>query len=101
MKNQIIISKIVLAILFVICLADMPYGYFQFVRFLGMVGFAFLAFKEYEKENKGWMIFYVISAILINPILKISLGRELWNIIDIAWATILIGTIFFDKNKRK
>jgi hypothetical protein len=101
MKNQVTISKIVLAILFVICLADMPYGYFQFVRFLGMVGFAFLAFNEYEKENKGWTIFYIVSAILINPIFKISLGRELWNIIDIVWAIILVGTIIFDRNKEK
>ena len=41
----------------------------------------------------------IISAILINPIFKISLGRELWNIIDIVWAIILIGTIIFDRNK--
>ena len=101
MKNQCLIIKVVLAVLFVICLADMPYGYFQFVRFLGMVGFAFLAFNEYEKENKGWKIFYIISAILINPIFKISLGKELWNIIDIAWAILLVGTIIFDRNKQK
>mgnify|MGYP006966863051 CR=1 FL=1 len=101
MKNQVTISKIVLAVLFVICLADMPYGYFQFVRFLGMVGFAFLAFSEYEKENKGWVIFYIVSSILINPIFKISLGRELWNIIDIIWSVILIGSILLTKNKEK
>ncbi len=100
MKNQIAITKIVLSVLFAICLADMPYGYYQFVRFLGMVGFAFLAFNEYEKENKGWMVFYVVSVILINPIFKISLGRELWNIIDIVWAIILVGTIIFDRNKQ-
>jgi hypothetical protein len=101
MKNQFSITKIVLVVLFVICLADMPYGYFQFVRFLGMLGFAFLAFNEYEKESKGWTIFYVISAILINPIFKISLGRELWNIIDVVWAIILVGTLIFDRNKGK
>jgi hypothetical protein len=97
MKNQISITKIVLAFLFIFCLADMPYGYFQFVRFLGMIGFAFLAFNEFEKEKKGWAIFYIVSAILINPIFKISLGRELWNII----AIILVVTIFYDRDKLK
>ena len=101
MKNKILIIKIVLTILFIICLTDMPYGYFQFVRFLGMVGFSFLAFNEYKKEKKGWMIFYIISTILINPIFKISLGRELWNIIDIAWVIIFVGTIIFDRKKQK
>tara|TARA_B110001469_G_C9587113_1_gene291285 strand:+ start:875 stop:1186 length:312 start_codon:yes stop_codon:yes gene_type:complete len=99
MKNQTTITKIVLAVLFVLCLADMPYGYFQFVRFLGMIGFAFLAFDEFEKENKGWSIFYIASAVLINPIFKISLGRELWNIIDIIWAIILVVTIFHKRYK--
>ncbi len=98
MKNQTTITKIVLAVLFVLCLVDMPYGYFQFVRFLGMIGFAFLAFNEFEKENIGWSIFYVVSAILINPIFKISLGRELWNIIDIVWAIILVATIFYKRD---
>ena len=99
--SKIKIIKIALAVLFVICLADMPYGYFQFVRFLGMIGFSLLAFNEYERVNKGWAIFYIVSAILINPIFKISLGRELWIIIDVIWAIILIGTIVFDKNKKE
>ena len=30
--------KIILAFLFVLCLAQMPYGYYQFVRFSGLIG---------------------------------------------------------------
>lgn len=96
MKNAVIV-KIVLSVLFLICLADMPYGYFQIVRFLGMVGFGYLAYVEYEIENKNWAIFYVCSAILINPIVKISLGRELWNIVDVIWAIILVGSLLMNK----
>lgn len=95
------ITKIVLAVLLVFCLADMPYGYFQFVRFLGMIGFAFLAFNEFEKEKNGWALFNILSAILINPIFKISLGRELWNIMDIVWAIILVASFFSDRDKSK
>ena len=36
--------KIILAILFFLCLADMPYGYYQFVRFAGLIGFVILAY---------------------------------------------------------
>ena len=32
--------KTVLAILFFICLTNMPYGYYQLVRFVALVGFA-------------------------------------------------------------
>lgn len=82
--------KIGLALLFLGCLADMPYGYFQFVRFVGMIGFGFLALDAQGKKNEVGLYFFVISAILINPIFKIPLGRELWNTIDIIWAIILL-----------
>ena len=89
MQNEIII-KTGLALLFLGCLADMSYGYYQLVRFLGMIGFFWLAFKENERGNKGLLVFWLSSALLINPIFKISLGRELWNVIDVIWAIILL-----------
>ncbi len=49
MNNTI---KIVLAILFFICLADMPYGYYQFVRFTGLIGFAVLAYQANQQERQ-------------------------------------------------
>lgn len=84
------IVKIGLIILFTFCLFDMPYGYFQFVRFFGMIGFIIL-FKidEYNKRNYlKWI--WIISAILINPFFKIGLGRIIWNLIDVIWIIILI-----------
>ncbi len=90
------VLKIGLALLFLGCLANMPYGYFQFVRFLGMIGFGFFAFQEKEKGNDRFFIFWGFSAILINPIFKISLGRGLWNAVDVIWAVVLMVTIFYD-----
>lgn len=91
------VIKIILSILFLACLLDWEYGYFQVVRFLGMIGFAILAYKSNERKNKTITIVWAASAILINPIIKIALGRELWNIIDIIWAILLIGSIFYVK----
>ena len=92
------VIKIVLAILFVCCLFDLPYGYYQLVRFLGMVGFAILAYNQYQK-NQTWFIIWFASAILINPLFKISLGRELWNFMDIFWAMLLVLSIFIRKKE--
>lgn len=33
--------KIVLAVLFFLCLLKMPYGYYELVRYLALVGFDF------------------------------------------------------------
>ena len=98
MKKTLLLLKIVLIILFVGCLFDWNYGYYQLVRFVGMVGFGILAYKNYQK-NKTWFLIWLSSAVLINPIFKIALGREIWNIIDIIWAVLLIISIFSNKKE--
>jgi hypothetical protein len=86
--------KIILAILFFLCLFDMPYGYYQFVRFSAMLGFALLAYQVSEQQNKTEMIIYIGLAILFQPIIKIALGRHLWNIVDVIVGIALIASLF-------
>ena len=89
--------KIILAILFFICLAKMPFGYFQFVRFSALAGFAILAYKANEAGNKTEAIIYAALAVLFQPLIKIPLGRELWNIIDVLAGIGLIVSIFIKR----
>ena len=100
MTKKTLIIKIVLAILFVGCLFDWSYGYYELVRFLGMVGFGILAYDNYE-NNKTWFVIWLSSAILIDPIFKIALGREFWNIVDIIWAILLIVSIFIKTENKE
>lgn len=88
------IIKIILAILFFVCLFDMPYGYFQLVRFLAFAGFALLAYNSNEQGHKTEAIIYVCLAILFQPLIKIALGRFLWNIVDVIVGVGLIASLF-------
>ena len=98
MKNTI---KIVLAVLFFLCLADLPYGYYQFVRFAAMIGFVILAFQSAELENKTFVILYGALALLFQPFFKIALGRELWNVVDVIVGIGLIISLFINKEQTK
>lgn len=75
----------------------MPYGYYQLVRYIAMAGFVVLAYLASEKQDKIEMIVYVCLAILFQPFIKIALGRQIWNIVDIVVGTGLIITIFYKK----
>ena len=86
--------KIILAILFFLCLADMPYGFYQFVRFAGLIGFAILAYQANQQGRLTEMIIYGGLALLFQPFFKIALGREIWNIVDIIVGIGLIISIF-------
>jgi hypothetical protein len=77
-----IIIKILLAVLMFGCLLDMPYGYYEIVRFISMVGFGILAYQSNQDNRKIEMIVYGSLALLFQPFLKSALGRELWNIVE-------------------
>jgi len=94
-----IIIKIILSILFFLCLLDMPYGYYMLVRIMAMMGFSILAYYMYKEERNIEMIVYICLAILFQPIFKIPLGRLLWNIVDVIVGLGLIVSIFLKKPK--
>jgi hypothetical protein len=86
--------KIVLAVLFFLCLADMPYGFYQFVRFAGLIGFAILAYQANQQGRQMEMIIYGGLALLFQPFFKIALGRQMWNIVDVVVGIGLLISIF-------
>lgn len=94
------IIKTILSILFLSCLQDMPYGYFQLVRFLALIGFTYLAYNANQKENQRAAVIYFLLAVLFQPFIKISLGRALWNIVDSIVAISLIVTIITSNPNR-
>ena len=86
--------KIILSILFFLCLLNMPYGYYQLVRFLALVGFGFLAFKANEEDKREQVFIYIALALLFQPFYKIALGREIWNVVDVVVGIGLIASMF-------
>ena len=95
------VTKIVLSLLFFLCLADMPYGYYLFVRFAGLVGFAILAYQAHEQGRQTEMIIYCGLALLFQPFFKIALGREIWNIVDMVVGIGLIISIFMKQKESR
>jgi hypothetical protein len=91
--------KLLLSALFLLCLFDMPYGYYQLVRFLAFAGFCFLAYKSNEKNNKSMTFVFIGLAVLFQPFFKIALGRVLWNLIDVVLALILFVSVFSKRNQ--
>jgi hypothetical protein len=93
---QVRTIKLGLATLFLLCLLDMPYGFFQLVRFLALVGFGFLAFHANQKQRQSEAIIFIVLGILFQPLFKISLGRTVWNIVDVM---VAIGLLISSFNK--
>ena len=90
-------AYLVLAAMMLLCLAPMPYGYFMLVRFVAMVAFGMIAYRYYviHKNIAAWV--FGLLALLFQPIFKISLGRTIWNVIDVLVAILLIAIFILEK----
>lgn len=93
------ILQIAIAILLVICLFDMPYGYYNLVRFASMVVFAILAYSYFKEDKSALGVTFAALALLFQPFFKIVLGKPLWNIVDVAVALLLM-ILCTNKNKK-
>lgn len=90
MKVIIKYSRIPLAIGFFIALMDLPYGYYELLRTIATILFIVYGINEYRRKNERWAIVWFGSALLINPIFKIALGKILWKVMDIIWGILLL-----------
>jgi len=94
MTNKKSFFYILVSILLLLCLLDMPYGFYSFVRFAASAAFCFFAYEAKKSENKDRMILFIILAVLFQPFVKIPLGRSIWNIIDVVVAIYLFYILF-------
>ena len=87
-----------LAVLLLMCLLPMPYGFYILVRFVAMIVFACFAYTCYNTNNIQFAVVAASLAILFQPFSKIALGRELWNIVDVVVAIGLL--VVWYKNRK-
>ncbi|QEK52823.1 hypothetical protein FYC62_14985 [Pedobacter aquae] len=86
--------KTILIALLLLCLLNLPYGLYQLFRVIFTIGFVLLAIKANEDKKQTELTIFIVLAVLFQPLLKIPLGREIWNILDVVVALGLIVNLF-------
>ena len=88
-----------LAALMLLCLAPMPYGYFQLVRFLSTIAFGVMAYRYYLERKEALAYTFGVLALLFQPFYKIALGRMVWNVVDVIVAVGLVALFIYEWKK--
>lgn len=91
-----LIIKISLIIALLLCLFEMPYWYYQLLRIFGTIGYVYLSYQDYNAKIKFTPQIFIASAIILNPIIKISFDRNTWQVVDTTLAIILLISILYD-----
>jgi hypothetical protein len=70
-------------------------------RYIALVGFAILAYYQYERKNIPLVILFVALALLFQPISKVPMGRQSWVMVDILVSVGLFISLVVQKRKKK
>ena len=95
------ILKLVIAIILLLCLADMPYGFYILVRFASTFAFAFLSYDYFKSKKDGLGFVFAAFVLLFQPFLKFALGRTIRNIVDVIVAIGLVYLIISTFKKKR
>lgn len=80
---------LICSVLLVLALADLPIGYYTFLRIAVTFGALAVVVKEYDGELSPWIITFGLIAILFNPLIPIYFhDKEVWTVIDLIVAAI-------------
>lgn len=88
---------LVLAAMMLLAIVPWPYGYYVLVRFVAMVVFGYMAFSFYSEHRLQYAIIAGVLALLFQPFVKVALGREVWQVVDVLVGIGLIAFVFWDR----
>jgi hypothetical protein len=88
--------RVTLITLYICCLFDMPYSFYQLVKFTSLLLFTGLLIIDYSRKKYLFLPFSVIGIIVFNPIYKVLLGQHKWQTIDKGLAILLTLWIGLD-----
>jgi uncharacterized membrane protein YccC len=92
-----IVARIAAAIMLFLALARLPYGYYTLLRFVvcGTTAYGAYFASTDEQKKPAWAWTFGIIAILFNPFIPIHLSRDIWAVIDVAIALVLVVSLLF------
>ena len=88
-----VIAKLIAATMLIAALAKFPYAYYILMRWIVCGVATHSAYQAVECHKNGWAWALGLVALVFNPIIPVHLGRDLWAVIDIGVATLLLVSV--------
>jgi RsiW-degrading membrane proteinase PrsW (M82 family) len=81
-------------------LADHSYGYFTLLRFVVCLVTAYCAVLTHSQKDEEWTWIFGAIAVLFNPIMPLHMNRQIWIVIDVLVAAVLIVSMFIIRGNK-
>lgn len=83
-------ASIVVAVLLVVSLGHMPYGYYTVMRWATAIVLGCWAYRYSQRKMTAPAIIAVGALVIYQPILKVAMDRDTWHVLDVVLAVALI-----------
>lgn len=88
-------------LLFSATIGDFSYGYYVFVRLVSAIMCFLLAYLYYSIDRAIGLWVFLIAGIIFQPIFKIHLTKEIWQVLDGLLAiAIFFGTLNYIQTRK-
>lgn len=89
--------KIISAVILFIAIFNLPYFYYQLLRWAIMVSAGYLAYNYFKNKSNNLGIVFTVVAILFNPLIPFYFDKSIWHIIDVITSGVFLISL---KNKK-
>ncbi len=92
------VACLVVVVMCLVGLAGLSYGYYTLLRIaVFLIGAASVIVLQ-ERGFRVWLLVPIGAAILYNPLIRISLPREAWEVINVGTAVVAaVGAVVMRK----
>jgi hypothetical protein len=93
-KRPHILPAIIAAVMLFVAILPLPYGYYQFLRWI-ICGIAlFIAYKAFSYKKAWVAIMFCVIAVLFVPIFTIHFEKDIWMWLDCICGVVFITSVF-------
>ena len=84
-------------VLLLIAIGDMPWGYYQLLRWLVVVAGVLLIVRALQVSQSGWAVLGGLSVVFFFPPFGVSFEKEIWAVLDFMFGVAFILSGFLLK----
>lgn len=84
------LARLAAAGMLVWALARHPYSYFELLRIVTCAVCAFGIYCAIQWKKQGWAWAFGVLILLFNPLVKVALNRQTWNVVDVVVAMLFL-----------